>query len=462
MTSIFIFRRDFRLNDNIGLIEACKNSKKVYPIFIFTPEQIDKNDYKADACVQFMTESLKKLNTDLRKKESNLHLFHGDYLKVLEELVKKYKVDNIYTNTDYTPYAIERDQNIEKLCQKLNVEFHAHHDNCLFTPGSILTGSDTIYQKFTPFYNECLKQKFPSTQKLKNKRSLSNFRDNKYQISFDDTKKFYQPNEDLHVKGGRKEAKKILKNIKNFKNYDKDRNTLSIETTNLSAYLKFGCISIRECCNVLVDTFGKKDPMVRQLIWRDFYYHLGNGFIERFGKELKPQYSKIKWSYDKSNLKKWQEGKTGFPVVDACMTQLNQTGYMHNRGRLIVASFLIKNLQIDWREGEKYFAQNLADYDPLVNQGNWQWVAGTGADSQPYFRIFNPMTQSSKFDKDAVYIKKWLPNLKDVPAKHLHDWIKFHSEYDLKKIKYYEPMIDYKKSRDVTLKMYKKGIESYN
>jgi len=198
--------------------------------------------------------------------------------------------------------------------------------------------------------------------------------------------------------------------------------------------------------------------MVRQLIWRDFYYHLGNGFIERFGKELKPQYSNIKWSYDKNNLKKWQEGRTGFPVVDACMTQLNQTGYMHNRGRLIVASFLIKNLQIDWREGEKYFAQNLSDYDPLVNQGNWQWVAGTGADSQPYFRIFNPMTQSSKFDKEAIYIKKWLPNLKDVPAKHLHDWIKFHLEHDLKKIKYYEPMIDYKKSRDVTLEMYKKGL----
>ena len=164
----------------------------------------------SNSAVQFMIESLKKLNTDLRKKESNLHLFHGDYLKVLEELIKKYKVDNIYTNTDYTPYAVERDQKIEKLCQKLKVEFHAHHDNCLFTPGSILTGSETVYQKFTPFYNECLKQKFPSTQKLKNKRALSNFRDNKYQISFDDTKKFYQSNENLHVKGGRKLAKKLI------------------------------------------------------------------------------------------------------------------------------------------------------------------------------------------------------------------------------------------------------------
>ena len=187
MTSIFIFRRDFRLNDNIGLNYCCKNSKKVYPIFIFTPEQIDNNDYKSNSAVQFMIESLKKLNTDLRKKESNLHLFHGDYLKVLEELVKKYKVDSIYTNTDYTPYAVERDQKIEKMCQKLKIEFHAHHDNCLFVPGSILTGSDTVYQKFTPFYNECLKQEFPSTKKLKNKKALSNFRDNKYQISFDDT-----------------------------------------------------------------------------------------------------------------------------------------------------------------------------------------------------------------------------------------------------------------------------------
>ena len=157
-------------------------------------------------------------------------------------------------------------------------------------------------------------------------------------------------------------------------------------------------------------------------------------------------------------MKKWQEGKTGFPIVDACMTQLNQTGYMHNRGRLIVSSFLIKNLQIDWREGEKYFAQKLSDYDPLVNQGNWQWVAGTGADSQPYFRIFNPMTKVPSLIKRAIYIKKWLPNLKDIPAKHLHDWNKFYQDYDLKEMKYVEPMIDYKKSRDVTLKMYKKGL----
>jgi deoxyribodipyrimidine photo-lyase len=407
-----------------------------------------------------MIESLQDLDKNLKKYDSKLHLFYGDYLKVINHLVNKLEIDNIFTNTDYTPYAIKRDNEIEALAKKQDINFFKYHDNCLFEPGTILTGSNSYYQKFTPFYNQCLKNKFPTTKKLrkKHKTTLSKSSEKKFSISFVDTAKFFTLNTNLHIEGGRKKAKKILKKIKQFKNYDQDRNTLSKETTNLSAYLKFGCVSVREACNVISNAFGRNDPIVRQLIWRDFYYHLGYGFTFRFGSELKTQYSAIKWSDNKKNLDKWKKGETGFPIVDACMQQINQTGYMHNRGRLIVASFLIKNLQIDWKEGEKYFAQQLTDYDPLVNQGNWQWVAGTGADSQPYFRIFNPMTQSSKFDKEAVYIKKWLPNLKDIPAKHLHDWIKFHSEYDLKKIKYYEPMIDYKKSRDVTLEMYKKGL----
>ena len=204
---------------------------------------------------------------------------------------------------------------------------------------------------------------------------------------------------------------------------------------------------------------GKKDPLIRQLIWRDFYYHLGNGFIDRFGKSLKPQYDSIKWNVNSGQLQKWKDGNTGYPIVDACMKQINTTGYMHNRGRLIVASFLVKNLQINWEAGEKYFAQTLLDYDVLVNNGNWQWVSGSGADSMPYFRIFNPWTQSEKFDKECEYIKYWLPNLKDVENKHLHQWEKFYTEYDLKEIDYVKPMIDYKESREKTLKMYKKGLQ---
>jgi deoxyribodipyrimidine photo-lyase len=199
-------------------------------------------------------------------------------------------------------------------------------------------------------------------------------------------------------------------------------------------------------------------PLIRQLIWREFYYHLGYNFIDRFGNSLKPQYDMIKWENDNMMFKKWCDAKTGYPIIDACMTQLNKTGYCHNRGRLIVSSFLIKNLHVDWRLGEKYYARMLVDYDVLVNQGNWQWVAGCGADSMPYFRVFNPWIQSKKFDKDALYIKKWLPNLINVEPKHLHEWSKYNELYDLKEINYYEPIVDYSKSKIEGQKIYKKYL----
>ena len=201
-----------------------------------------------------------------------------------------------------------------------------------------------------------------------------------------------------------------------------------------------------------------KHALIRQLIWRDFYYHLGYGFIDRFGKSLKPNYDNIKWNNNPTLFKKWCDGETGFPIVDACMKEINTSGYMHNRGRLIVSSFLIKNLQISWEKGEKYFAQNLVDYDVLVNNGNWQWASGSGADSQPYFRIFSPISQSTKHDKDCKYIKKWLPNLKNIENKHLHDWEKYNHLHNLKKINYVKPIINYSKSRDITMSMYKKAL----
>lgn len=454
MNSIFIFRRDLRINDNTGLYECIKKSKNVYPIFIFTPEQIKENKFKSDNAVQFMVESLNNLS-----KKINLTFCYGDYLDVIKDIIKKNNVESIYTNTDYTKYAIKRDEDITKLCKKLNINFYYFHDICLFNPGTVLTGGDKIYQKFTPFYNKCLKLKVPKLKKLKNIKDKTSKVKTKFKIKKSKIDDFYLYNDKINVNGGRKEGLKILKNIKHFKSYERTRNELSIQTTQLSAYIKFGCISIRECYFKFLKNFGLKDGLIRQLIWRDFYYHLGNGFIERFGKSLKPQYDKIKWDNNISNLNKWKKGETGYPVVDACMTQLNTTGYMHNRGRLIVASFLIKNLQIDWKYGEKYFAQKLLDYDVLVNNGNWQWVSGSGADSQPYFRIFNPWSQSEKFDKECKYIKYWLPNLKNVNNKHLHKWEDFYKEYNLKEINYYSPIIDYKKSREKVLSIYKKALK---
>jgi deoxyribodipyrimidine photo-lyase len=449
MKSIFLFRRDFRIIDNTGLNKCFEESNTVYPIFIFTPIQIKNNPYKSSNCVQFMIESLEELS-----KETNLSLFYGNNNKVIEEIIKKNKINAIYTNTDYTPFAVKRDKELQKLCDKHKVKLSLSHDVCLYEPGTIKTKSGTVYQKFTPFYNTVLPIKVnePHTKKKKTKKLK-----NKYSIDFSKTKKFYKYNKKINVTGGRKEAKKILDNIKDFKDYDKTRDLLSQETTHLSCYIKFGCVSIREVYHSIKKKFSIKHSLIRQLIWRDFYYHLGFGFPKVLGAPLKKQYGDIKWSYDKNQWYAWIEGKTGYPIVDAGMRQLLTTGYVHNRARLIVASFLIKNLQHNWLDGEKFFAQQLVDYDVLVNNGNWQWVAGTGADSQPYFRIFNPWAQSKKFDKDCIYIKHWIPELKDVPTKDIHNWEKAYTKYS--NIDYPKPIVDYKKSRELTLNMYKKALK---
>tara|TARA_B100001093_G_scaffold143035_1_gene135496 strand:+ start:506 stop:1885 length:1380 start_codon:yes stop_codon:yes gene_type:complete len=459
MSSIFIFRRDFRNYDNIGFLKCIKETSKnykIYPIFIFTPEQIKKNEFKSDNAVQFMVESLQELN-----KKVKLNLYYGHYLDVLKELIKTHsEIKAVYTNTDYTPYAIKRDQEIGKILKKLNIKFKPCHDITFFEPKTILNLSGGIYQKFTPFYHKCLDIDIPKPKKHLKDINIGKLKKNKYSIDFSITKEYYKFNSELNVNGGRKLGKAILKKIKDFKDYDNTKNILAIETTHLSAYLKFGCLSIRETFHQLVKHLGKNDPLIRQLIWREFYYHLGHGFIEKFGYSLKEIYDNIKWKKNPQHLEAWKKGETGFPIIDACMTEINRSGYMHNRGRLLVASFLIKNLGIDWREGEKYFAQSLVDYDVLVNNGNWQWVSGSGADSQQYIRVFNPELQSKRYDSEGEYIKYWLPQLKEIPSKELHEWSKYHKKYDIKKINYYQPIIDYKSSKEKVMRMYKKALHS--
>jgi deoxyribodipyrimidine photo-lyase len=454
--SIFIFRRDFRIKDNTAWNKMLMNEEgPIYPIFIFTPEQINEkiNKYKSNNSVQFMIESLLELN-----KEVKITFCYGDIIKVLNSIIKtngsNNKITSIYTNTDYTPYAVNREKRIQKLCKEHDIKFEPCHDITLFEPNTITNSSGTIYQKYTPFMRACISKRVPkpTTNKSKNIKHVKT----SYEISTNKLKSFYKHNDLIHVHGGRNNALKILNHILKFKSYNKTRNILNLNTTNLSAYLKFGCISIREAYHKL----KVNKTLIRQLIWREFYYHLGYGFIDRFGKSLKPKYDNIKWINNSSHYKKWCEGRTGFPIVDACMTQLNKTGYMHNRGRLIVSSFLVKNLLINWKYGEKYFAQKLVDYDVLVNQGNWQWTAGSGADSQPYFRIFNPNRQSEAYDKDALYIKKWLPELKDVNSEHLHNWETYYNDYkSTLGSDYPKPIINYAESKINALKLYRKYLK---
>ena len=454
--TLFIFNRDLRIIDNSGLIEASKKSKLIIPIFIFTPEQIKNNEYKSNKAVHFMIESLKELENYIEKKNGKINFFYGENEKLLNYLIKELNIDSVFKNKDYTPYAKERDENINNICKEHNIYFESHHDVCLFEPGSILTANKTVYEKFTPFYNKCLKN-LSKIQKLdkSNINKFSNIKIKKSVSLKDILKNYVRDNEKILI-GGRSEGLKKINDLKNYKKYSTSRNFLNISTTQLSAYLKFGCISIREVYDRLMKLYNKDNDIIRQLFWRDFYIHIldANPQVLK-GKSLKEKYDKIKWKNNKVWFEKWCNGETGFPIVDACMRELNETGYMHNRGRLIVASFLIKNLLVDWRWGEKYFATKLVDYDPAANNGNWQWVAGSGADSQPYFRIFNPWSQSEKHDPQAKYIKKWLPVFKDVEIKDIHKWNETYKEYN---IKYPKPIIDYSVMREKALKLYKKYL----
>lgn len=454
-TSIFIFRRDLRLNDNTGLLHALSASKEVLPIFIFTPEQVEKNTFKSDNCIQFMVESLKDLDKDLKKKGSKMFYFNGKPDEVIKDIIENTDdIEAVFVNEDYTPYSRKRDKKIKKVCDNFGITFKSYEDVLLNNVKSILTDGGEVYQKFTPYFNKARNVAVRKITANKASNYVSKYRG----IETYDSNKiddFYEHNDNLSNNGGREEAMKIIKKITDFKNYNQKKDCLTYETTNLSAYNKFGCISIRELYHVLKKKLGMRNDLIKQLYWRDFYYNIAYEHPVIFSKKgnLKENYDALKWDNSKAHFRKWKEGKTGYPIVDACMRQMNKTGYMHNRGRLIVSSFLIKLLLIDWKWGEKYFAQTLLDYDPSVNTGNWGWASGSGADSQPYFRIFNPWLQSKKHDPNGEYIKKWVPELEDVPAKHLHEWDKYHKEND---VDYPKPIIDYKKQKKKALDMYEK------
>ena len=452
---LFIFRRDLRIVDNNGLnflSELCKN---IYTIFIFTPEQVGSgNKYKSDNAVQFMIQSLEDLASEIKKEGGHLYTFYGKNNKVIADCIKAWDINVVAFNLDITPYARERDDEIVKMCQRMKVFVTYDHDYYLHPPGSIKTGTGEPYQKFTPYYNTASKIKVQTPvgkRRLQLKNKDANIPNN---ISLDQAmKRFTKSNPNILVHGGRPYALKLLSTaVRNIKNYNAIHNDLSKKTSELSASIKFGCISIREAYKAL----HGKPGLIRQLYWRDFYANIMYEFPHVIGHSLKPKYDKIHWHHNSNWFNAWCKGETGYPIVDAGMRQMNTTGYMHNRARLIVASFLVKTLLIDWREGEEYFAQTLTDYDPANNNGNWQWVASSGADSQQFYRIFNPWLQGENFDKDCEYIKKWVPKLSTLDPKIIHNW---ETEWlNHKDIKYPKPICDYTEQKDKALKMYKDAL----
>lgn len=454
---LFIFRRDFRIVDNNGLNLLNEKCKNIYTVFIFTPEQVgSNNEYKSDNSLQFMIESLQDLEKKIKIAGGHLYTFYGDNEKVITNCISKFNIDVVCYNIDYSPYAKERDAKIVNLCEKMQTYVMYDYDYYLHTPDQIVSGIGKPYVKFTPYYEAALKIKVDQPNQMRILR-LTSLKNKKIQthltseISLDKAmNKFTKINSDILVRGGRDEAIRLLrKAITSQKHYSKTHNHLSENTSLLSAYIKFGCLSIRE----IYKSFRHNRDFIRQLFWRDFYGQILYNNPKVLGYAMKPSYSKIKWHHNEKWLNAWKNGITGFPIVDAGMRQLNTTGYCHNRARLIVASFLIKTLLIDWRKGEKIFAEKLTDYDPASNNGNWQWCASTGADSQPYFRIFNPWLQQEEHDPDCEYIKKWVPELAELEPKIIHTWYKEWGSH--KEVKYNKPICNYEEQKEKALQMYK-------
>lgn len=460
MVEIFIHRRDIRWQDNTTLLKM----NNVIPIFIFTPEQIysKNNKYFSNNLVEFMCKSLVELDSEYLKlnknKDNGLVMFEGDIINILNEIIKSNKVERIGFNIDYSPYSKQRDNKIINWAKKNKIDVIFNEDmllNNILENETVSPNSGEPYKVFTPYYNHCKKSKVNIIKSSRPKLSSTKLKGiNNIKIHKSKISKFYEENENRNVEPGRIEGLKKLKNIKNLTKYNKCRNFLDYKTSHLSAYINLGILSIREVYHYGINKLGKPNDFIKELYWRDFYYNVLHFFPRVVGNPFIEKYSKLKWVNNKSKFNKWCKGQTGFPIVDACMRQLNTTGYMHNRGRMIVASFLTKNLRTDWKWGEKYFAQNLIDYNVSANNGGWQWAAGTGTDAQPYFRIFNPWTQSSNYDKDASYIKLWIPELKDVSEKDIHNWNKMYKNYP--NINYPKPIIEHDETRLKALEMYKK------
>jgi len=458
---LFIFHRDLRIVDNKALLLASKSCERLYTCFVFTPEQVKKNQYKSTNSIEFMMESLEDLQTELQENQGKLILMYNHMVPSLKHLINELQIECLFFNEDYTPYAKQRTKEVFQMCEKEKIHCETEHDYCIAKPGSVLSQSGTTYMRFNAFYEALF---FQHEFIAPNKKAIPNFAKTSKGLShtltlqeaFDKFVKTKNPL--LAVHGGRTLGKSLLrKAVGRLENYGESRDDMSKQTSMMSAYIKFGCVSIREVVSAFKTRFSANHEYIRQLIWRDFYMHLLDAYPESLGSLHNKKMDSIRWIKNTKQLQRWKDGNTGFPLVDAGMRQMNATGYMHNRARMMVATFLTKILYIDWREGEKYFAQQLVDYDVASNSGNWQAIVGGGLYSMPWFRVMSPWAQSEKNDKDVSYIRTWVPELKGVPDKHIHKWFKYCKNY--KEIDYPEPMVDYDKHRTLYMETMKTALQ---
>lgn len=443
--SIFWFRRDLRLEDNAGLYHALKGECPVLPLFIFDRNILDGLEDKKDARVEFIHNTIHELNGQLRELGGNILVRYGFPSEVWASLLREFDIRAVYANRDYEPYALQRDGQVQELLESKGIAFHTFKDHVIFEKGEIVKADGSPYTVFTP-YSRRWREKLASR--------MATFVDaggNEEPVSFYlkpyPTEDYFsrifriepQPVPGLAEMGFEPAEIQVPPKVVSqdvIRNYDKTRDFPALDgASRLGIHFRFGTISIREKAwkaGRLNDTF------LNELIWRDFYAMILAEFPQVATRSFKPQYDQIEWRNDETEFQKWCEGKTGYPIVDAGMRQLNQTGYMHNRVRMITASFLTKHLLIDWRWGEAYFAQKLLDYDLASNNGGWQWAAGSGTDAAPYFRIFNPASQQEKFDKDYRYVRRWVPEF-GTPQ-------------------YSKPMVEHKMARERCLEVYKRAL----
>ena len=466
--SLIWLRRDLRLYDNAALFHALKNSNQVYVVFIFDTHILNKLKNKQDRRIEFIHGSLSEIKEGLNRQDSDLIVEKGEPESLIPKLITKYKCDSLYINRDYEKYAQDRDNLIIKLLAKNQINTYTFKDQVLFEKAEILTQSNKPYTVFTPYKNNHLKKLAEEGIHLYDcDMYKSNFAKFSYKsIPTLEELQFEKTNlEDFNIPSGTSGGKKLLEKFNNnIKYYSSNRNYPFIRGVSyLSVHNRFGTLSIRHLAKMAIEADNDGSATwLNELIWRDFYFQIVANFPHvSENKSFKPQFENLQFENDINKFEAWKNGLTGFPIIDAAMKQINQTGYMHNRLRMIVSSFLVKDLLIDWRWGEQYFQDNLIDFDFSANNGGWQWAASTGCDSQPYFRIFNPTLQSEKFDKDGSFIKKYLPQLESLSPKQIHEpWIHFEKNQDTFPIKLGEdypfPIIKHSEQRDKALAMYKK------
>lgn len=476
MLDIFWFRKDLRTVDNKGLTEfisRVSDSENFTLIYIK-----NKNSFKyfGEKRISFLIECLDELKEELSSIGLTLNILEGNSVEVFKKIIKEHKEVSVYCNEQVEPYCLKRDEQVAKLVTDSGGTFHKYTDTTIFNLGEIRNGGGKQYKVYTPFKNQCLAMLTPAHYKksesdlsLVQKKNQVKFKEKSY-----DTKENYsQLSKSELLKGGRIEALKLLKNFyeTGITSYVRKRNFPSVKGTSLlSAHLHFGTVSIRECfrtgyVKLSKVSKGKEDiqKWINELFWREFYYNITFHNPAILHQSFNREYDKLKWNYDEGNFEKWCTGNTGYPIVDAGMRQLNKEGWMHNRVRMITAMFLTKDLFIDWRYGEKYFADKLIDLDLSSNNGGWQWSASTGVDAQPYFRIFNPYLQSKKFDKNGTYIKKYVPELKNVPEEFIHE-PNLMSEMEQKMYEviigkdYPQAIVEHSKAREEVIKNFKEAI----